>query len=259
MDLINRLVIGPNSQLARYFPKKNTAFLSAKNFVVPGQHFDEVYMFFCEQRTFLNLTEKDFCRVNVDLTLEILNKIYNEKTKYFIYGTCELWNNCTGGITISTPPNYKYSPYVKSKQILLEQINNFRKDKPNNIIVLHPFNFNTPYRTKGFLFSKIFDSIINKTKIQTGDLNFFRDLVHPNFILKKSFTAIQDDLIGSGNLINIKTFVTQLYNAFNMNLNDFLYEEITTKPRHTSSFYHDTDIKYDTLLEDTINDIKKHK
>ena len=124
---------------------------------------------------------------------------------------------------------------------------------------MHPFNFNTPYRTKGFLFSKIFDSLINNTVIQTGNLNFFRDLVHPNFILQRSFNVLADDLIGSGHLINIRDFVHQLYKAFDMDINKHLIEDVTIQPRHQSSFYHQTDIKYNTLLEDTVNDIKKLK
>jgi GDP-D-mannose dehydratase len=259
MGSINKLVIGPNSQLGRYSPTKNTVFSSAKNFTTPEGSFEEIYFFFCEQRTFLDLTEKDFVDVNVSLTLKILETLYNEKARFYLYGTCELWNNCSGGITINTPYNYNYSPYVKSKEILTEKLNNFRRDKINNIFLLHPFNFNTPYRTKGFLFSKIFDSLINNTVIQTGNLNFFRDLVHPNFILQRSFNVLADDLIGSGHLINIRDFVHQLYKAFDMDINKHLIEDVTIQPRHQSSFYHQTDIKYNTLLEDTVNDIKKLK
>lgn len=259
MGSIKRLVIGPNSQLAQYITKENTTFVSAKNFIASRDSFDEVYFFFCEQRTFLDLSEKDFLDVNVNLTLKILEKIYNDKTKFYLYGTCELWNKSEGGVTIESPFNYTYSPYIKSKEVLVEQIHLFRNNKSDNIIIIHPFNFNTPYRAKGFLFSKIFDSIIKREKIQTGNLDFSRDLVHPSFILKRTSEILKDNLVGSGNLTHIKTFVNKLYKAFNMNIEDFLYEETTQKSRHQCSFYHKTDIKYNTLLEDTIDDIKQFK
>lgn len=261
MDLTNKLVIGNKSQLARYFPPENTTFISSRNIDVNSvEQYDKVFFFFCEQRTFLNLTEKEFCDINVDLTLNLLKKIYNDKTKFYLYSTCELWNNCEGGVTIDTPHNFIYTPYVKSKQILAEKVIEFRnKTQQNNIRIFYPFNFNTPYRTEGFLFSKIFNSLINKAKIETGDLNFSRDLVHPKFILERSFQSNFDDLIGSGNAINIREFVHQLYRLTGLNVTEYLAEQINKKSRHNKCFYHDTNIKYNTLLEDTIGDVNKIK
>lgn len=261
MDSTSKLVIGNKSQLARYFPTENTTFISSRNIDINSvDKYDKVFFFFCEQRTFLNLSEKDFCDINVDLTINLLNKIYNDKTKFYLYSTCELWNNCEGGVTINTPHNFKYTPYVKSKQILAEKVIEFRhKKQQDNIRVFYPFNFNTPFRTEGFLFSKIFNSLINNVKIETGDLDFNRDLVHPKFIIERSFLANKDDLIGSGNVINIREFVHSLYKHIGMNVADYLYEQINEKPRHNKCFYHDTDIKYNSLLEDTIKDVNKIK
>jgi nucleoside-diphosphate-sugar epimerase len=261
MDLTSKLVIGNKSQLSRYFPLENTAFISSRNINLDSvKEYDKVFFFFCEQRTFLNLTEKEFCDINVDLTLSLLEKIYNDKTKFYLYSTCELWNNCEGGVTINTPHNFKYTPYTKSKQILAEKAIEFRnKKQQNNIRIFYPFNFNTPYRTEGFLFSKIFNSLINNVKIETGDLDFNRDLVHPKFIIERSFISNNDDLIGSGNIVNIREFVHSLYKHIGMNVTDFLFEQINEKPRHNKCFYHDTDIKYNNLLEDTVKDVNKIK
>jgi GDP-D-mannose dehydratase len=194
------------------------------------------------------------------LTFKILDKLYNEKTKFYLFGTGELWNNCQGGVTIKTPFNYKNTPYVKSKHILTEKLNNYReKENRKNILLFHPFNFNTPYRTSGFLFAKIFDSLINRIKITTGDLNFSRDLVHPDFILKRVFESFEDDLIGSGHVTNIRDFINSLYKFFNMNKDDFLNEEILQASRHNNCFFHETSVEYNSLLEDTIKDINEFK
>jgi GDP-D-mannose dehydratase len=261
MDLKTNLVVGNNSQLARYFPVSNTTFISSRNISITDvSQYDNVFFFFCEQRTFLNLTEKDFIDINVNLTIKLLENLYNKKTKFYLYGTCELWNKLEGAVSIDSPISYNPTPYVISKHMLLEAVNEFRKkNDATNIILLHPFNFNTPYRTEGFLFSKIFNSIINNVKIQTGSLDFSRDLIHPNFILNKSFTSEKDDLIGSGNAVNIREFVSKLYDTFNMKVEDYLQEDILIKPRHTNLFFYKTDNKYTTLLEDTIDDIKKIK
>lgn len=255
------IVIGKNSQLAQYVDKLDTIFWSANEVDTEiAKKADKIYFFFCEQRTFLQLPEEDYMHVNVTLTMELLTKLYNEKTDFYIYGSGDLWNNCEGGVTIDTPINYKYSPYLKSKHILTEYILDFIHEKnATNIHLIHPFNFNTPHRKEGFLFYKIFDSIIYKKKITTGNLDFMRDIVHPNFILFRSQFTRRTSLVGSGNPVNIKEFVSKLYSHFDMNIHDYLTEDKAATTVHSSFFYHKTKIRYNNLLEDTINDITKFK
>jgi len=255
------LVIGKNSQLAQYIEKENTVFCSTNDIDYNiAKKANKIYFFFCEQRTFLDLPEKDYLNVNVALTFEILEKLYNDKTDFYLYGTGDLWNNYEGGVTIDTPINYKYSPYLKSKHVLTENVLEFIDNKKaNNIHLVHPFNFNTPYRKEGFLFSKIFNSIINSQKINTGDLNFKRDLVHPKYVIFRSQFVRNMSMVGSGNPVNLKEFITNLYSHFNMNVDDYLFEDKNLKPVHSNFFYHKTKIRYNNLLQDTINDIKNFK
>ena len=51
-----------------------------------------------------------------------------------------------------------------------------------DIKIIYPFNFNSPYRKPGFLFSKFMDVILHNKKITVGDLNFCRDITHPKLI-----------------------------------------------------------------------------
>ena len=118
-------VIGKTSQLATYFPDSYFK-LDSRNFDF-NQFFDSecgsVYITFAEQRTFnKNLKEEDFISVNVDYTSKIIDFFSKKSKKVVIYGTAELWNNHQGPINMSTPIDYKYSPYVKSKEILHNQV-----------------------------------------------------------------------------------------------------------------------------------------
>lgn len=256
-----KIVIGKNSQLAKYIDPLDTIFCSANDIDYNvAKKADKIYFFFCEQRTFLKLPEEDYLNVNVTLTAEILEKLYNNKTDFYLYGTGDLWNDYEGGVTIDTPIRYKYSPYLKSKHVLTEYIHEFIESRnATNVHLIHPFNFNTPYRKEGFLFYKIFDSIINKKQIQTGNLNFMRDLVHPKFILNRSLCIRRSNMVGSGNPINVKEFINNLYSYFQLNMHDYVQEDTSAIQVHTSFFYHKTKIRYNNLFEDTINDIKAFK
>jgi penicillin-binding protein 1A len=44
----------------------------------------------------------------------------------------------------------------------------------DNVLFMHPFYFNSTYRSSYFLFGKIFDSIINKKVIRVGSLNTYK-------------------------------------------------------------------------------------
>lgn len=260
---MKNLVIGNTSQLAQYFPESYIKLSSRKLDYkkLYEEKYDRVYICFADQRTYIENEEKNFIDINYKYTLEIINFFKNISNKVIIYSTCELWNNIEGSVDINTPYNYNYSPYIKSKHILCDHINDLRIYYPN-IIILYPFNFNSPHRKEGFLFNKVFQSLINEKIIEIGDTNFSRDIIHPSYVVEKSITAEKDDLIGSGNLININKFIKDLYKIMNMDYDYYVKKnENHNLFLKRKEFYYKTDEKYsyETLLDKTIKDIKKFK
>lgn len=255
----NSLIIGDSSQLSHYFPN-NYDKISSRNLNyenIKQQNYDRIFLLFAEQRTFLNETELFFNSINVNYTLEVIDNLKDYCNKIVIYSTSELWNNCQGKVSINYEHNYIYSPYIKSKKILCDIINNNR-DKYKNVIIIYPFNFNTPYRQKGFLFEKIFDSLINKNINHVGDINFYRDMVHPSIIVNNSITTDADILIGSGELINVRDFIKNLFDVNGMNFKKYIIDDID-KQNHRKEYYCDTKYSnYNELLNLTNNDVRKN-
>lgn len=256
---MNNLVIGNTSQLSHYFPDDFIKISSRNiNFLLyDNQFFDRIYICFAEQRTFIEDDEDIFIRTNVDYTLDIIDFFSPKCNNIIIYSTCELWNNCVGGVSLSTPFNYNYSPYIKSKEILTEKIN----ENKRNIIIIYPFNFNSVYRKPGFLFSKIFDSIINNKNIEIGDTYFYRDLVHPEYVVERSIDCVQDEIVGSGRLIFVNDFIRYLYKEFNLNYEQLVEENIinNNKVKRNIFYLQSKNCKYTKLLEDTVHEIRKIK
>ena len=258
---MKNLVIGNTSQLSHYFPKEYEK-ISSRNInykTFSRKKFDSVYLSFADQRTFIQDNEDNFIDVNFHYTMDVINFFKPLAKKIVIYSTCELWNNVEGPVNIDTPFNYNYSPYIKSKELLTSYIKASREYHPN-VIILYPFNFNSPYRKGGFLFGKIFDSIINKKKIEIGDTDFYRDLIHPSYVVQRSIDAKSDTLIGSGNLININKFIKDLYKEMNMNYEDYVTENsLNNLQVKRKDFYCETNVTYPyyLLLIKTIEDIKK--
>lgn len=257
---MKNLIIGDTSQLSQYFPKDYIRVSSRNDFNdLRGQKYDSVYLCFADQRTFIEDNEKEFIKVNYNYTMDVVNLFKPISKRVIVYSTCELWNNVDGSINLDTLFDYNYSPYIKSKELLTNRIKNLR-DYNQNVIIIYPFNFNSPYRKGGFLFGKIFDSIINKTKIEIGNTDFNRDLIHPSYIVERSIKAKDDELVGSGNLININKFIRDLYKEMNMVYEDYVTENsINNLQVKRKEFYSDTDSKYlyELLLKKTVEDIWK--
>jgi len=257
---MRNLIVGSTSQLSYYFPKKYDR-ISSRNIdfksIIDGKY-NNVFILFAEQRTFLNEDENFFFKVNVDYTLKLINKIKNYVNKIIIYSTSELWNNVNGEIDLNKKFDYGYTPYIKSKEVLCDTINE-KKNQYGNIKIVYPFNFNSPYRKEGFLFGKIFNSILNKEKIIVGDLNFYRDIVHPKIIVKNSIDVTDDLIIGSGELINIEKFVNNLYNLYGLNYKDYIsINEVFSSNKRKNYF---SKIKFSSekeLLRLTFNDLRKY-
>ena len=253
---MKNLVIGNTSQLAYYFPDDYIK-ISSRNIEFTNEQYDRVYICFAEQRTYIQNDPSIFLNTNIDYTLKIIDHFSKLSNKIIVYGTSELWNNCNGTIDITTPFNYKPTNYIDSKKSMIEKI----KERYDNVIILHPFNFNSIHRKQGFLFSKIFDSVINEKKITIGNTYFYRELLHPKFIVEQSIKATHDNIIGSGRLIFVNDFIRSLYSYFSIRYEEFVTEDI--KESFTSGekiFYlKSKQVLYNNLYNDTIREIEEIK
>lgn len=245
------LVIGNTSQLAHYFPDDYEK-ISSRNidFEKYNNHYDRVYICFAEQRTYITDNWEIFFKTNVDYTLSVIDHFSQISNNVIVYGTSELWNNWDGPINIYTPFNYKLSNYVESKDMLISDIHR----RYDNVIVLHPFNFNSIYRKDGFLFSKIFDSIVNQKQITIGNTYFYRELLHPKFVVEQSIKARQDEIIGSGRLIFVNDFIRSLYSHFNLRYDDYVTEDFSENITSNEKIFYlkSRRILYNDLFNDTV-------
>lgn len=256
------LVIGNTSQLSHYFPESFEK-VSSRNLnyeFLCSKEYDKVFILFAEQRTFLNESEDFFLKINFDYTLEVINKFKNISNKIIIYSTSELWNKYNSCVSVFDKYSYNYSPYIKSKEILCNFINNNREKYPN-VIIIYPFNFNSIYRKNGFLFGKIFDSILNNKKISIGNIDFYRDLTHPKKIVEVSLNSEKDCLVGSGELINVQKFVQDIFTKLNKKITDYIeYDESNNSNLIRNGYYScEKTSDYNELINLTIKDIYEYK
>jgi nucleoside-diphosphate-sugar epimerase len=251
------LVIGNTSQLSYYFPE-NFKKISSRNInfeEINKVNYNNIWLTFAEQRTFLE--EAQFIDVNLTYTLDVINKIKNNCNRIYIFSTSELWNQYEGPIHLSLPFKYDYTPYIKSKELLCNEILS-DKDKYENITIIYPFNFNSVYRKPGFLFYKIFNSIINKTKEEIGNIDFNRDLIHPEILIRESIKSESDRIIGSGNLFNVKKFVEDIFLGLNLDINNhIIFGESNFLNNKRSEYYNKEKLcSYEDMLRITISELK---
>lgn len=222
------LVIGKSSQLAQYFPEDYLK-ISSRDIdldYLKSNQWGDVYVTFAEQRIYDKSI--DFITPNYLYTLQVINSLLENSKKIVCYTSCGLWNELSGFITLDTKP--KFDPwdneYIVSKLLLWNKITELRKvnNLYRKVIFMHPFYFNSVHRSEYFLFGKIFNSIIKKQKIEVGNLDFYRDIVHTKFVVEKSIEQTQDSMMGAGKLFNIKEFVKDLYEMNGMNFSYFVKE-----------------------------------
>ena len=106
---MNNLIIGDTSQLNHYFPSDYHR-ISSRNVdikLIQDGGYDNVYLLFAEQRTFLNQDESFFIDVNVTYTLKIIDEIKDYVNRIVVFSTSELWNDCVCGVTVND--DYKYN------------------------------------------------------------------------------------------------------------------------------------------------------
>jgi GDP-D-mannose dehydratase len=255
------LVIGASSQIAHYLPDDYIKISSRNidfNFLTSNK-WNAVYLPFSEQRIYdANI---DYITPNYIYTLQIINTLLPYTDKIVCYTSCELWNNLTGFISTNTPPSFSpiTNEYCISKLLLWNKIIELRKIDRNyeKVIFIHPFYFNSVYRSEYFLFGKIFNSILNKQKIQVGNLDFDRDMVHTKFVAQKSIEAKQDTMVGAGRLFNVKQFVQDIYRLNGLDFNSLVEENNASpigKPKLIKAKV-DWDYTYQDILYDTQNDL----
>jgi nucleoside-diphosphate-sugar epimerase len=260
------LVIGNTSQQSYYYPDDYIK-ISSRDIdfeYLREQDWNSVYITFAEQRIYDIV---DFMQTNYFYTLQILeNLIYNSK-RIIIFTSCELWNSYVGSIDMSLP--FKYNSdnlglikYLESKTRLYHEILKRRKENHlyKNIIIIHPFNFNSVYRSNYFLFGKIFDSIINKKKIDVGNTYYYRDIMHTKYLVQRVMKADSDQIVGSGRLYFVNDFIRDLYKYFDMDYSYYVNEDKNIKNYHSEKLYYSNQSEiytYNMLFNDTIEDIKK--
>ena len=258
---MNNLVIGNTSQLSNYFPedylKISSRDIDFEN--LKRKKWKKIFLCFGESRK--NLTnEMGYFEINFDLTIKAIDELKDFADKIIVYSTCELWNKYDGPINIDMTFDFFNTPYLNSKYKLSKYIID-NDELYNNIVIIYPFNFNSPYRKSEFLFGKVFESIIKNKKVEIGDTYFYRDIIHPKFVVEESIKADRSKIIGSGRMIFVNDFIRDLVNYFSLN-----YEELFIEKRYkykeyskVKEYYLGSDkvlYSYNRLLEDTIKDIK---
>ena len=194
--------------------------------------------------------------------MQVVDALKDYAESIVVYSTCELWNQYDGKIDISMNYNFYSSLYLQSKYKLSRHITN--NEKYRNVLVIYPFNFNSIRRDGNFLFGKIFESIINETKIEIGDTYFYRDIVHPKYVVDESIKADDHHIVGSGRLTFVNDYIRDLYAYYGME-----YDEYVTEVRGAyneyekrKEYYLKSDkclYRYKQLLSDTIEEIDSIK
>jgi len=259
----NNLVIGNTSQLSYYFPQNYTKISSRSiDENIFNKNWDSIYITFAKQNVF-DTTDSNFVDINTYYTLDLINKLLDLSNKIVVYTSCEMFNNHYGPISIDTLPsfipksNINYTNYILSKFLLTQYIKeNRKKDKRwEKVIIIHPFNFESIYKNKYFLFGKITNSIVNKEIIEVGNVNFYRDILHASRMVEESIKSETDLVIGSGKLLNLKFIIKEIYSYFNMDYNYFVKESIGNNNK--VNFYYSSKVLEYNFIEDMILDIKK--
>jgi len=260
---MRNLIIGKTSQLSYYFPEEYVR-MSSRDIdfsAISGEKWNRVFLCFGESRKFIddyNIHED----INFRLTMQVIDALKDRSESIVAYSTCELWNQYDGKIDISMNYNFYSSLYLQSKYKLSRHIAN--SEKYRNVFLIYPFNFNSIRRDRNFLFGKIFDSIINERKVEIGDTYFYRDIVHPKYVVSESIKACGHLIVGSGRLTFVNDYIRDLYSHYGMK-----YEKYVTETRGTYSeyekrkeYYLNSDkclYEYKQLLSDTIEEIDSIK
>lgn len=259
---MQNLVIGDTSQLAKYFPDSFIK-ISSRNIdynYIQKQRWNFVYICFAEQRTFLadKQLNSEFHNINFCLVKRVIESL--KANRIFYYSSADLWNDCTGPIDVNTPFQFKPNSYTLSKyNITMELLN---KKKYSNVSIVYPFNFNSIYRKSGYLFSKIFQSIIEETPITIGDTHYYRDIIHPSMVVDYTLTHDkigEDFIVGSGRLTYVNDMIIDLYTKMGMNYADYVSEKIENFSHYRNKMFYNKinlpDCRVERVINKTVNEL----
>jgi GDP-D-mannose dehydratase len=107
----------------------------------------------------------------------------------------------------------------------------------------------------------VFDSLLNDKKISIGNVDFYRDLIHPKVVVELSLRTKKDIIIGSGELINVKDFITDIFKNLNKNILDYIEFDASNNLKNLRKEYYSCDktINYIELINLTIKDYYEYK
>jgi hypothetical protein len=262
------LVIGSTSQLGKYFPDTYTK-ISSRNIdfnIIENKKWESAYICFAEQRTYLannadREIEKQFDDINYIKTKYLIEKLQSSCNKIIYYSTAELWNRCYGPISINTPFNFYENHYTATKHKMTIEL--MDKTKYPNVVIIFPFNFNSVFRGNEYLFGKIFNSIINKTTAYIGDIDYYREILHPKMIVNESIdknNLSKDFIVGSGRLTHVGDFIKKLYLNFNLPLNLLKIDDSKKSIYRQNIFYSsqtNNNCSIEKVLDITIKELKE--
>ena len=257
------IVIGNTSQLSYYFPADYVKISSRdidESFIC-GERWNRVYLCFGESRKFIGDIgiHED---INFGMTIRIVDLLLENSENIIVYSTCELWNKYDGKIDLSMEYSFYDSPYLQSKHRLSGHISS--DDRYGKVHIMYPFNFNSIHRSSDFLFGKVFDSIINKNRIEIGDTYFYRDIIHPKHVVKESMESNSHKIIGSGRLTFVNDYIRDLYAHYEMDYDQYVSESSGKYNEYEKrkEYYLNSEkcqYSYKQLLSDTIEEINLRK
>lgn len=253
------LVIGNTSQQSHFYPDDYIK-ISSRDIDMEwlsNNKFDSVYITFAEQRIYDS--NINYINPNFHLTLDIIRRVISNSNKVVVFGTCELWSNCSGTIYNDSEFSFNSNGYSMSKSLLINEVKRLRliDSEWDKVKIVNPFYFNSSFRSEYFLFGKVFNSIMNGQKIEVGDLDFYRDMIHTKFLVNRVIDCDKDMLVGSGRLFNVKDFIFDLYLEFGMKPEDYII--VNKEYKVNEKFIRpkvDWNYTYNDLLSDTIDDLK---
>ena len=97
--------------------------------------------------------------------------------------------------------------------------------------------------------------------IEIGDTYFYRDIIHPKYVVDQSLSAKSDNIIGSGRKIFVNDFIRDLYDYFGLRYQDLVVENYKKFNEYSkkNEYYLSSNTctyNYKELFEDTVKDIK---
>lgn len=247
---MSTLIIGNRSQISYYLPKEYTR-IPSRNIdytLIKKRKWDRIYLCFAEQRTYLNEPLDFYTKINVDYTLEVLDKVRDHTREVVLFLTAELWNGYTGGVEFGMEMRGTETPYILSKRMLYERV----KDDPK-VVMIFPFNFNSPSRNPNYLWGKIIYSFTERKVVEVDCIDFSRDMIHPTSLANEIIKTENHRIIGSGYLHNIRSLARELFLTKNLDIDHYIkvkYEKCEDKPYYNMEKISDyLDIKKRTLYE----------